>query len=45
MKEPEAWEAAYMEMQEEIMKHGKVSLFYIERVFLTSCTGLSLFCP
>ena len=27
MKEPEAWEAAYMEMQEEIMKHGKVSLY------------------
>ena len=24
MKEPEAWEAAYMEMQEEIMRHGKV---------------------
>jgi hypothetical protein len=25
MKEPEAWEAAYMEMQEEIMRHGKVT--------------------
>jgi len=24
MKEPEAWEAAYMEMQEEIARHGKV---------------------
>ncbi|TFJ85911.1 hypothetical protein NSK_002731 [Nannochloropsis salina CCMP1776] len=24
MKEPEDWEAAYMEMQEEIAKHGKV---------------------
>lgn len=24
MKEPEDWEAAYLEMQEEIMKHGKV---------------------
>lgn len=35
MKEPEAWEVAYMEMQEEIMKHGKVRL-YNRRSFLSS---------
>jgi large subunit ribosomal protein L46 len=39
MKEPEDWEAAYMEMQEEIAKHGKVGKETLERsIFLPSCT-------